>query len=46
MTKQIQKAYIVAATRRLVGKSPRGMFRNARPETMSDEKNGNAAIQR
>ena len=28
MTKQIQEAYIVAATRTPVGEAPRGMFRN------------------
>jgi acetyl-CoA acyltransferase len=31
MTKQIQDAYIVAATRTPVGKAPRGVFRNAHP---------------
>src|SRR3990167_8640530 len=34
MTKQIQEAYIVAATRTPVGKSPRGMFRNTRPDDL------------
>ena len=34
MTKQIQDAYIVAATRTPVGKAPRGMFRNVRPDDM------------
>src|SRR2546423_10002145 len=34
MTKQIQDAYIVAATRTPVGKAPRGMFRNTRPDSM------------
>ncbi len=34
MTKQIQDAYIVAATRTAVGKAPRGMFRNTRPDDM------------
>ena len=34
MTKQIQEAYIVAATRTPVGKAPRGMFRNTRPDDM------------
>jgi acetyl-CoA acyltransferase len=34
MTKQIQDAYIVAATRTPVGKAPRGMFRNTRPDEM------------
>jgi len=34
MAKQIQDAYIVAATRTPVGKAPRGMFRNVRPDDM------------
>ncbi|MCD7098865.1 acetyl-CoA C-acyltransferase [Stenotrophomonas sp. MMGLT7] len=34
MTKQIQDAYIVAATRTPVGKAPKGMFRNTRPDDM------------
>ncbi len=34
MTKQIQEAYIVAAVRTPVGKAPRGMFRNVRPDDM------------
>lgn len=34
MTKQIQEAYIVAATRTPVGKAPRGMMRNVRPDDM------------
>ena len=34
MSKQIQEAYIVAATRTPVGKAPRGMFRNTRPDEM------------
>ena len=34
MTKQIQDAYIVAATRTPVGKAPKGMFRNVRPDDM------------
>ncbi len=34
MTKQIQQAYIVAATRTPVGKAPRGMFRNTRPDDL------------
>ena len=34
MTKQIQEAYIVAATRTPVGKAPRGVFRNTRPDDM------------
>ena len=32
--KQIQDAYIVAATRTPVGKAPRGMFRNTRPDDL------------
>src|SRR5690606_14266716 len=31
MSKQIQDAYIVAATRTPVGKAPKGVFRNTRP---------------
>ena len=34
MSKQVQEAYIVAATRTPVGKAPRGMFRNTRPEDL------------
>ena len=34
MAKQIQDAYIVAAVRTAVGKAPRGMFRNVRPDDM------------
>lgn len=34
MTKQFQEAYIVAATRTPVGKAPRGVFRNTRPDDM------------
>ena len=34
MTRQMQDAYIVAATRTPVGKAPRGMLRNARPDDM------------
>src|SRR5215212_1900779 len=34
MTKQIQDAYIVAATRTPVGKAPRGMLRHVRPDDM------------
>jgi acetyl-CoA acyltransferase len=34
MTKQVQDAYIVAATRTPVGKAPRGVFRNTRPDEM------------
>jgi acetyl-CoA acyltransferase len=34
MSRQIQDAYIVAATRTPVGKAPRGVFRNTRPDDM------------
>ena len=34
MPKQVQDAYIVAATRTPVGKAPRGMLRNVRPDDM------------
>jgi acetyl-CoA acyltransferase len=34
VTKQIQDAYIVAATRTPVGKAPKGVFRNTRPDDM------------
>jgi len=34
MSKQIQDAYIVAATRTPIGKAPRGMFRNVRPDDL------------
>lgn len=34
MSKQIQEAYIVVATRTPVGKAPRGMFRNTRPDDL------------
>ena len=34
MNKQVQEAYIVAATRTPVGKAPRGVFRNTRPDDM------------
>jgi acetyl-CoA acyltransferase len=34
MTRQIQDAYIVAAVRTPVGKAPRGMFRNTRPDDL------------
>lgn len=34
MAKQIQDAYIVAAKRTPVGKAPRGMFRNVRPDDL------------
>ena len=34
MSKQVQDAYIVAATRSPVGKAPRGMFRNVRPDDL------------
>ena len=34
MTRQVQDAYIVAATRTPVGKAPRGTFKNVRPDDM------------
>ena len=34
MARQVQDAYIVAATRTPVGKAPRGMYRNTRPDDM------------
>ncbi len=34
MSRQIQEAYIVAATRTPVGKAPKGVFRNTRPDDM------------
>jgi acetyl-CoA acyltransferase len=34
MSKQVQDAYIVAATRTPVGKAPRGVFRNTRPDDL------------
>jgi acetyl-CoA acyltransferase len=34
MSNQLQDAYIVAATRTPIGKAPRGMFRNVRPDDL------------
>ena len=34
MSKQLQDAYIVAATRTPIGKSHRGFFRNTRPDDL------------
>ena len=34
MSKQVQDAYIVAATRTPIGKAPRGVFRNMRPDDL------------
>ncbi|HEX7635212.1 MAG TPA: beta-ketoacyl synthase N-terminal-like domain-containing protein, partial [Noviherbaspirillum sp.] len=34
MTKQLQEAYVVAATRTPIGKAPRGMFKNVRPDDL------------
>src|SRR6202795_5018878 len=34
MSKQLQDAYIVAATRTPVGKAPRGAFRHTRPDSL------------
>ena len=35
MPKQLQDAYMVAATRTAVGKAPRGALRSTRPDTCS-----------
>jgi acetyl-CoA acyltransferase len=34
MTRQVQDAYIVAATRTPIGKAPKGMYRNTRPDDL------------
>ena len=34
MSKQLQDAYIIAATRTPIGKAPRGMFKNMRPDDL------------
>jgi acetyl-CoA acyltransferase len=34
MTRQVQEAYIVAATRTPIGKAPKGSFRNLRPDDL------------
>ena len=34
MSKQVQEAYIVAATRTPIGRSGRGFFRNTRPDDL------------
>src|SRR4029077_16638416 len=34
MTRQLQEAYIVAATRTPVGKAPRGALKNTRPDSL------------
>ena len=34
MSKQLQDAYIVAATRTPIGKAPRGFFKNTRPDDL------------
>ena len=34
MARQVQDAYIVAATRTPIGKAPKGMFRNTRPDDL------------
>ena len=34
MSRQIQDAYIVAATRTAVGKAPRGAYKSTRPDTL------------
>jgi acetyl-CoA acyltransferase len=45
MTRQIQDAYIVAANRTAVGKAPRGMYRNTRPDDLLAHVLGRAAAQ-
>lgn len=37
MTRQVQEAYIVAATRTPLGKMPRGMFRSTRPDDLLEQ---------
>ena len=34
MSKQLQDAYIVAASRTPIGKAPRGVFKNTRPDEL------------
>ncbi len=34
MTRQLQEAYVVAATRTPIGKAPRGVFRHTRPDDL------------
>ncbi len=34
MSKRLQEAYIVAATRTPIGKAPRGMFKNTRRDDL------------
>ena len=34
MARQLQEAYVVAATRAAVGKAPRGVYRTTRPDTL------------
>ena len=34
MSKQLQDAYIVSATRTPIGKAPRGMLKNVRPDDL------------
>src|SRR5690348_15200557 len=34
MAKQMQEAYVVAAARTPIGKAPRGMFKNVRPDDL------------
>ncbi|MBE0594892.1 MAG: acetyl-CoA C-acyltransferase, partial [Gemmatimonadales bacterium] len=34
MTRQVQDAYIVAARRTPIGKAPKGVFRNLRPDDL------------
>ena len=45
MTRQIQDAYIVAATRTPIGKAPKGVLRNVRPDDLLVHAIGNAMKQ-
>ncbi len=45
MTKQLQDAFIVAATRTAVGKAPRGVFKSTRPDTLLAHVLGSALAQ-
>ena len=45
MSRQVQEAYIVAATRTPIGKAPRGYFRNTRPDDLLVAAVRNALLQ-
>ena len=45
MAKQVQEAYIVAATRTPIGRSGRGYFRNTRPDDLLVAAIRNAMLQ-